>query len=126
MPKRRVKINMIFVFVFFSKSTKNHLADSLIIFAILIPRDYVALLYSLTLVFVFHNSCLISRNLLNGLKTCWDVFQYMTGSENRLACQDGDAANSLGEGYSKFDFNGALVSGFVTCLRLAYDCEIYI
>ncbi|XP_021633083.1 histone-lysine N-methyltransferase CLF isoform X2 [Manihot esculenta] len=49
-----------------------------------------------------------NRNLLNGLKTCWDVFQYMTGSENRLACQDGDAANSLGEGYSKFDFNGAL------------------
>ncbi|KAF2283740.1 hypothetical protein GH714_014701 [Hevea brasiliensis] len=54
------------------------------------------------------NSCLIARNLLNGLKTCWEVFQYMTCSENRLACQAGDVANSLGEGYSKFDFNGAM------------------
>lgn len=52
------------------------------------------------------NSCLIARNLLNGLKTCWEVFQYMTCSENRLACQAGDGVNSLGEAYSKFDFNG--------------------
>ncbi|XP_048232352.1 histone-lysine N-methyltransferase CLF isoform X2 [Ricinus communis] len=58
------------------------------------------------------NSCLIARNLLNGLKTCWEVFQYMTCSENRLACQAGDAANSL-EGYSKFDFNGAMGSNEV-------------
>ncbi|EEF38818.1 enhancer of zeste, ezh, putative [Ricinus communis] len=56
--------------------------------------------------------CLIARNLLNGLKTCWEVFQYMTCSENRLACQAGDAANSL-EGYSKFDFNGAMGSNEV-------------
>ncbi|XP_021637659.2 histone-lysine N-methyltransferase CLF isoform X2 [Hevea brasiliensis] len=54
------------------------------------------------------NSCLIARNLLNGLKTCWEVFQFMTCSENQLACQAGDVANSLGEGYSKFDFNGAM------------------
>ncbi|XP_050205617.1 histone-lysine N-methyltransferase CLF isoform X2 [Mercurialis annua] len=53
------------------------------------------------------NCCLIARNLLNGLKTCGEVFQYMTCSDNRLACLAGDAANSLGEGYSKFDFNGA-------------------
>lgn len=52
------------------------------------------------------NSCLIARNLLNGLKTCWEVFQHMTCSENKLFCQAGDAANSLLEGYSKFDFNG--------------------
>lgn len=52
------------------------------------------------------NSCLIARNLLNGLKTCWEVFQYMTCSENKLFCQAGDAATSLFEGYSKFDFNG--------------------
>lgn len=52
------------------------------------------------------NSCLIARNLLNGLKTCWEVFQYMTCSENKLFCQAGDAATSLLEGYSKFDFNG--------------------
>ncbi|XP_020537308.1 histone-lysine N-methyltransferase CLF isoform X2 [Jatropha curcas] len=54
------------------------------------------------------NSCLVARNLLNGLKTCWEVFQYMNYSDNRLACQAGDAANSLGEGYSKFDFNGSM------------------
>ncbi|KAL9357151.1 hypothetical protein Peur_050404 [Populus x canadensis] len=54
------------------------------------------------------NSCLIARNLLNGLKTCWEVFQYMTRSENRLACEAGDAG-TLGEGYSKFDFNGTMV-----------------
>ncbi|KAI9394774.1 hypothetical protein POPTR_005G140200v4 [Populus trichocarpa] len=54
------------------------------------------------------NSCLIARNLLNGLKTCWEVFQYMTRSENRPACEAGDAG-TLGEGYSKFDFNGTMV-----------------
>ncbi|CAK7337703.1 unnamed protein product [Dovyalis caffra] len=53
-------------------------------------------------------SCLIARNLLNGLKTCWEVFQYMTRSENWLACEAGDAG-TLGEGYSKFDSNGTMV-----------------
>ncbi|KAF5736163.1 histone-lysine N-methyltransferase CLF [Tripterygium wilfordii] len=53
-------------------------------------------------------SCLIARNLLNGLKTCWEVYQYMTCSENRLSCLGGEGANSLGEGYSKFEFNGAM------------------
>ncbi|XVE82820.1 hypothetical protein DITRI_Ditri16bG0036200 [Diplodiscus trichospermus] len=52
------------------------------------------------------NSCLIARNLLNGLKTCWEVFQYMTCSDNKLACHAADGAISLLEGYSKFDFNG--------------------
>ncbi|XP_065874455.1 histone-lysine N-methyltransferase CLF isoform X2 [Euphorbia lathyris] len=52
------------------------------------------------------NSCFIARNLLNGLKTCSEVFRYMVCSEN-LGCQVGDAANPHGEGYSKFDFNGA-------------------
>lgn len=47
------------------------------------------------------NSCLIARNLLNGMKTCWEVFQYMNYSESKISCQDGDAANSLVEGYSK-------------------------
>ncbi|KAJ0097373.1 hypothetical protein Patl1_28654 [Pistacia atlantica] len=51
------------------------------------------------------NSCLIARNLLNGLRTCWEVFQYLTSSENKLF-GEGDAANSLLEGYSKFDLNG--------------------
>ncbi|KAJ4714846.1 Histone-lysine N-methyltransferase [Melia azedarach] len=53
-------------------------------------------------------SCLIARNLLNGLKSCWEVFQYMTCSENKLFCQVGDAANSHLEGYSKFDLNGTM------------------
>ncbi|KAL9378322.1 hypothetical protein Peur_029657 [Populus x canadensis] len=53
------------------------------------------------------NSCLIARNLLNGLKTCWEVFQYITRSENRLACEAGDAG-TLGEGYSKFDCSGTV------------------
>ncbi|XP_059458810.1 histone-lysine N-methyltransferase CLF isoform X2 [Corylus avellana] len=47
------------------------------------------------------SSCLIARNLLNGMKTCWDVFQYMNCSESKLSCQVGDGANSLVEGYSK-------------------------
>ncbi|TXG59409.1 hypothetical protein EZV62_013982 [Acer yangbiense] len=53
------------------------------------------------------NSCLIARNLLNGLKTCWEVFQYMTSSGNKLFGQAGDGANSL-DGYAKFDFNGTV------------------
>lgn len=67
--------------------------------------------------FVFHDSCFIARNLLNGLKTCWEVFQYMAGSENRPGCQAGDAGNFV-EGYSKFDFNGTMVS----ILHLVFAC----
>lgn len=47
------------------------------------------------------NSCLIARNLLNSMKTCWEVFQYMNCSESKLSFQAGDGANSLVEGYSK-------------------------
>ncbi|KAL2348378.1 hypothetical protein Fmac_002378 [Flemingia macrophylla] len=47
------------------------------------------------------NSCLIARNLLNGLKTCWDVFQYINCEEGKMSGPPGDAANSLMEGYSK-------------------------
>lgn len=54
------------------------------------------------------NSCLIARNLLNGMKTCWEVFQYMNCSESKLSCQAGDGANSLVEGYSKVDLNGTM------------------
>lgn len=56
-------------------------------------------------------SCLIARNLLNGLKTCQEIFQYMNCSENKLVCQGGDAAN-LGEGHPKFDSNGNMVGIF--------------
>ncbi|XP_010270364.1 PREDICTED: histone-lysine N-methyltransferase EZ1-like isoform X2 [Nelumbo nucifera] len=31
------------------------------------------------------NSCLISRNLLNGMRTCAEVFQYMNCTENKLS-----------------------------------------
>ncbi|KAK5793017.1 histone-lysine N-methyltransferase CLF-like [Gossypium arboreum] len=54
------------------------------------------------------NSCLIARNLLNGLKTCWEVFLYMTCSDNKLACHAADGVLSLLEGCSKFDLNGAV------------------
>ncbi|OMO56633.1 hypothetical protein CCACVL1_26403 [Corchorus capsularis] len=54
------------------------------------------------------NSCLIARNLLNGLRTCWEVFQYMTCSDNKLACHTADGVTSLLEGYSKFDLNGTM------------------
>ncbi|KAL5556980.1 hypothetical protein UlMin_039216 [Ulmus minor] len=47
------------------------------------------------------NSCLIARNLLSGMKSCWEVYQYMNLSVSKMSCQAGDAANSLVEGYSK-------------------------
>ncbi|PKI51631.1 hypothetical protein CRG98_027997 [Punica granatum] len=55
---------------------------------------------------IFLDSCLIARNLLTGLKTCWEVFQYMNFSENKLLGQGVDGSNCLGEGFSKFDYNG--------------------
>nr|KYP66826.1 Histone-lysine N-methyltransferase CLF [Cajanus cajan] len=39
--------------------------------------------------------CLIARNLLNGLKTCWDVFQYINCEEGKMSGPPGDAANLL-------------------------------
>ncbi|XP_039009384.1 histone-lysine N-methyltransferase CLF-like [Hibiscus syriacus] len=54
------------------------------------------------------NSCLIARNLLNGLKTCWEVFQYMTGTDNKLTCHAANGVLSLLEGCSKYDLNGAM------------------
>ncbi|CAL5187867.1 unnamed protein product [Lathyrus oleraceus] len=47
------------------------------------------------------NSCLIARNLFNGLKTCWDVFRYINCEEGKLSGSTGDAVSSLVEGYSK-------------------------
>ncbi|CAL0311551.1 unnamed protein product [Lupinus luteus] len=47
------------------------------------------------------NSCLIARNLLNGVKTCWDVFQHINCEEGKMSGPGGDAANSFMEGYSK-------------------------
>ncbi|KAG7035187.1 Histone-lysine N-methyltransferase CLF, partial [Cucurbita argyrosperma subsp. argyrosperma] len=47
------------------------------------------------------NSCLIARNLLNGMKTCWEIFQYMNYSENKNCSQVGDGSNPHLEGYAK-------------------------
>ncbi|XP_074264675.1 histone-lysine N-methyltransferase CLF [Silene latifolia] len=41
------------------------------------------------------NSCLIARNLLNGLKTCMEVYQYMTRLDNKLLCQGGNNGASF-------------------------------
>ncbi|XP_052204371.1 histone-lysine N-methyltransferase CLF-like isoform X2 [Diospyros lotus] len=47
------------------------------------------------------NSCLIARNLMNGMKTCLEVYLYMSCSEKRLFSQTGDGVNPLLEGHSK-------------------------
>lgn len=47
------------------------------------------------------NSCLIARNLLNGMKRCSEVFEYMNCSDNKLSRRVGEGANSLVEGCSK-------------------------
>lgn len=47
------------------------------------------------------NSCLIARNLLSGMKTCMDVFQYMNFIENKGTCRAVDGSNSLCEGHAK-------------------------
>ncbi|KAL4582261.1 hypothetical protein LXL04_006805 [Taraxacum kok-saghyz] len=49
------------------------------------------------------NSCLIARNLMNGMKTCSEVYYAMNSSENKLSSQ-GDGTNSLGDG-SRIDSN---------------------
>ncbi|XP_013637234.1 PREDICTED: histone-lysine N-methyltransferase CLF isoform X1 [Brassica oleracea var. oleracea] len=57
------------------------------------------------------NSCMIARNLLCGLKSCWEVFQYMTCSENKASLFGGDALNP--DGSSKFDINGNMTNNQV-------------
>ncbi|KAL0741303.1 hypothetical protein Bca4012_082816 [Brassica carinata] len=57
------------------------------------------------------NSCMIARNLLCGLKSCWEVFQYMTCSENKASFFGGDALNP--DGSSKFDINGNMTNNQV-------------
>lgn len=48
-------------------------------------------------------SCLIARNLMNGQKTCLEVFQYMNHSENKLSTRIGDGVDCMLEGGSKGD-----------------------
>ncbi|KAJ1258178.1 hypothetical protein BS78_10G055000 [Paspalum vaginatum] len=47
------------------------------------------------------NSCLIARNLLGGMKTCRDVFQYMNYIENSSASGALSGVDSLVKGYIK-------------------------
>ncbi|KAL3372917.1 hypothetical protein AABB24_005110 [Solanum stoloniferum] len=49
------------------------------------------------------SSCLIARNLMNGLKTCWEVFQYMNNSGNKLFSGTGDGMDGILEGGSNGD-----------------------
>lgn len=46
-------------------------------------------------------SCLIARNLMNGMKTCLEVFQYMNFIENKGNDGAVDGSNSLIEGHHK-------------------------
>ncbi|XP_071710016.1 histone-lysine N-methyltransferase CLF isoform X2 [Rutidosis leptorrhynchoides] len=50
------------------------------------------------------NSCLIARNLMNGMKTCAEVFHAMNCSENKLSSNGGDCSSFLGDG-SRVDSN---------------------
>ncbi|KAK6793583.1 hypothetical protein RDI58_007036 [Solanum bulbocastanum] len=49
------------------------------------------------------SSCLIARNLMNGLKTCWEVFHYMNNSGNKLFSGTGDGMDGILEGGSNGD-----------------------
>ena len=93
----------------------------LVPFHIALSRTAVVLSILSKVCFVFHDSCLIARNLLNGLKTCWEVFQYITRSENRLACEAG-GAGTLGEGYSKFD-SGTVVRILLHAAMFLLACK---
>ncbi|KAL8152058.1 LOW QUALITY PROTEIN: hypothetical protein V2J09_021866 [Rumex salicifolius] len=57
------------------------------------------------------NSCLIARNLLNGLKTCLEVYQYLTGIDNKLY-PGGNAAGRM-EGDEAMGKEGRRRSRFV-------------
>ncbi|CAN8284008.1 unnamed protein product [Cochlearia groenlandica] len=57
------------------------------------------------------NSCMIARNLLSGFKSCWEVFQYMTSTENQASFFGEDAFNP--DGSSKFDINGNMANNQV-------------
>lgn len=52
---------------------------------------------------------MIARNLLNGLKTCWEVFQYMNNSENKLLLVS-EGVNGMLEGSFKSDGHTIMVS----------------
>ncbi|KAK1317834.1 Histone-lysine N-methyltransferase EZ1 [Acorus calamus] len=53
------------------------------------------------------NSCLIARNLLNGMKTCAEVSQYINLIESKLSTRTGDGASQV-EGIFQVDYNNPL------------------
>ncbi|KAL2551987.1 Histone-lysine N-methyltransferase CLF [Forsythia ovata] len=59
-------------------------------------------LYEKGLLIFGRNSCLIARNLMNGLKTCSEVFKYMHHSENKQFFRAGDGA-TFADAYLKAD-----------------------
>lgn len=67
-------------------------------------------------------SCLIARNLMNGWKTCLDVYMYMNNTENKLFSQSGDGTKALGEG-CRVDGNETTVSIFALFLS---SCVIFL
>ena len=55
------------------------------------------------------HSCLIARNLLAGMKTCRDVFQYMNYIENSSASGALSGVDSLVKGYIKVGFTVTII-----------------
>jgi hypothetical protein len=53
----------------------------------------------------FSCSCLIARNLLGGMKTCSDIFQYMKYTDNSSASGDLNGLDSLADGHIEVGFN---------------------
>lgn len=52
---------------------------------------------------------MIARNLLTGFKTCWEVFQYMNNSENKLSLVS-DGLNGMFQPSFKGDGHTIMVS----------------
>lgn len=64
------------------------------------------------------SSCMIARNLLTGFKTCWEVFQYMNNSENKLSLVSDGLTGMFqpsfkGDGHTIMDNQPRRRSGFL-------------
>lgn len=72
-------------------------------------------------------SCLIARNLMNGQKTCLEVFQYMNHSENKLSTGIGDGVDCMLEGGSKGDeIVVSIFYWFRVCLEVIFWWSVYL
>lgn len=54
------------------------------------------------------NSCFIARNLLNGLKTCSEIGEYIHRNESTMQWAAGDGPNSQSDGNGKVDRSDAM------------------